>query len=72
MKLTNVVGELTEENMKKIFDEMGKHTNPDTFMVSSKALKELIAADMVRYDRVKCSWELLSEKLNPPRKGNSK
>lgn len=57
--------ELTEENLKRIFDEMGEHTNPDTFMVSGKQLELLKSKGLVKYDRIKCSWELLSEKLAP-------
>ncbi len=60
-------GELTEANLNKIFDGMGDSFYPDTFLISSRQLKELKKMGAVRYDRAKCSWELLSEKFDPPK-----
>lgn len=53
-------GELTEENLKKMFESAGEF-KPDTFMLSAKALKELNKLGLVKYDPIKCSRELLEE-----------
>lgn len=66
------MSELTEENLKKMFDEAGKAGNPDTFMISSKNLKELKRLGLVKYDPIKCSWQLLEEAYTTPPKTNVK
>lgn len=66
-------GELTEENLNRIFDEAGRY-KPDTFLISKKQLDELKRLGAIKYDRVKCSWELLGEKLweSPPKSRKDK